>query len=94
MTAPRIAAAKLPLFAGLPDDDLLAYGVPLAWLSDLRRTDEDSLLSLVDRLPREAAEALLELATGGTPRVRLSAAATAIIFRCSKFGQSEPTRNT
>ena len=72
--ADKKVAAKLPLFAGLPDDDLLAYGVPPEWLSDVRRADEDSLLSLVDRLPGEAAEALLELATGGKPRVRLSAA--------------------
>ena len=68
------AAAKLPLFSDLPDDDLLAYGVPPEWLLDVRQADEDSLLSLVDRLPGEAAEALLELATGGKPRVRLSAA--------------------
>ena len=72
--ADQRVAAKLPLFAGLPDDDLLAYGVPPEWLSDVRQADEDSLLSLVDRLPGEAAEALLELATGGKPRVRLSAA--------------------
>ena len=34
--------AKLPLFAGLPDDDLLGYGVPPEWLADVRRADEDS----------------------------------------------------
>ena len=60
-------AAKLPLFADMSDDDLLAYGVPPEWLSDVRQADEDSLLSLADRLPAEAAEALLELATGGKP---------------------------
>ena len=60
-------AAKLPLFAGMSDDDLLAYGVPPEWLSDVRQADEDNLLSLADRLPAEAAEALLELATGGKP---------------------------
>ena len=63
------AAATLPLFADKSDEDLLSYGVPPEWLSDVRRTDEDSLLLLADRLPGEAAEALLELATGGTPRL-------------------------
>ncbi len=33
----------------------------------MRQVDEDSLLLLADRLPGEAAEALLELATGGRP---------------------------
>ena len=51
----------------MSDDDLLSYGVPVEWLPDVRKTDEDSLLSLAERLPGEAAEALLELATGGTP---------------------------
>jgi len=35
----------------------------------VRQANEDSLLLLADRLPGEAAEALLELATGGKPRV-------------------------
>jgi mRNA-degrading endonuclease RelE of RelBE toxin-antitoxin system len=63
------AAAKLPLFAGMSDDDLLTYGVPAEWLPDVRQATEDSLLPLTDRLPAEAAEALLELATGGKPRL-------------------------
>jgi hypothetical protein len=71
----QTVAPKLPLFAGHPDDDLLAYGVPPEWLTDVRRADEDSLLSLAARLPGEAAEALLELATGGKPRVRIGVAA-------------------
>ena len=66
--APKPAAAKLPLlFADTSDDDLLAYGVPPEYLSDVRQIDEDNLLSMADRLPAEAAEALLELATGGKP---------------------------
>jgi mRNA-degrading endonuclease RelE of RelBE toxin-antitoxin system len=56
------------LFTGVPDDQLLGYGVPPEWLSDVRQANEDSLLTLADRLPAEAAEALLELATGGKPR--------------------------
>ena len=61
------ATAKLPLFADMSDDDLLTYGVPPEWMSDVRQADEDNLLLLADRLPGEAAEALLELATGGKP---------------------------
>src|SRR5579885_1075865 len=58
-----------PLFAGRSDDELLGYGVPPEWLSDVRRaSSQDALLALVDHLPVEAAEALLELATGGQPR--------------------------
>ena len=61
--------AKKPLFAKRSDDELLGYGVPEEWLNDVRQATEDSLLILADRLPAEAAEALLELATGGKPRV-------------------------
>ena len=66
-------AAKAPatrqLFAGVADGDLLSYGVPTDWLDDVRQATEDTLLGLTDHLPAEAAEALLELATGGKPRV-------------------------
>jgi superfamily I DNA/RNA helicase len=65
---PRPAAPRPPLFAGLADAELLSYGVPTEWLADVRTATEDSLLALVDHLPGEAAEALLELATGGQPR--------------------------
>lgn len=58
-----------PLFADVPEDELLRFGVPEEWLNDVRQADEDGLLELADHLPGEAAEALLELATGGTPRV-------------------------
>ena len=59
-------ARPLP-FNNISDDKLLAYGVPAEWLPDVRHVDEDGLLELADHLPTEAAEALLELATGGTP---------------------------
>nr|WP_265287317.1 UvrD-helicase domain-containing protein [Verminephrobacter eiseniae] len=55
------------LFGHYSDEQLLAYGVPTEWLADVKATDEDALLALADHLPSEAAEALLELATGGTP---------------------------
>jgi mRNA-degrading endonuclease RelE of RelBE toxin-antitoxin system len=61
------------LFANLTDDDLLGYGVPAEWLNDVRQANEDSLLVLADRLPSEASEALLEIATGGKPRTTAAA---------------------
>lgn len=61
------AAPKPPVFASVPTDDLLSCGVPLEWLEDVRRATEDSLLELCPRLPAEAAEALLDLATGSVP---------------------------
>ena len=63
------AAPKPLLFANSSDDDLLSYGVPVEWLDDVRKADEDSVLDLAYHLPAEAAEALLELATGGTPQI-------------------------
>lgn len=65
---------KPKIFADKTDDDLLSLGVPAEWLGDVRQLDEDSLLVLSDRLPAEAAEALLELATGGRPRIAKPAA--------------------
>ncbi len=60
--------SKTALFAAIDDDTLLSYGVPSDWLDDVRRATEDTVLELTDRLPAEAAEALLELATGGVPK--------------------------
>lgn len=57
------------LFADVSDDVLLNYGVPLEWLNDVRQATEDTLLALADHLPSEAAEGLLELATGGKREV-------------------------
>jgi len=59
------AIEKNPLFVGASDDELLGYGVPAEWLNDVKKATEDTLLALADHLPAEAAEALLELATGG-----------------------------
>lgn len=50
------------------EEELLIYGVPDEWLEDARQADEDGLLELAAKLPSEAAEALLELATGGKPK--------------------------
>src|ERR1700674_5880121 len=67
--APAPAEEKKPLFARMSDDELLGYGVPAEWLGDVRAATEDTLLALTDHLPAEASEALLELATGGKPRI-------------------------
>ena len=67
--ADQPAAAKPLLFANISDEDLLGYGVPAEWMDDVRGADEDSVLELAEHLPSEAAEALLELAIGGTPQI-------------------------
>lgn len=70
-TAPaaKSKAKQQPLFADLSDETILGYGVPLEWLKDVKAATEESLLGLAEYLPSEAAEALLELATGGKPAV-------------------------
>jgi plasmid maintenance system killer protein len=60
---------KPVLFADESDEKLLSYGIPEEWLDDVHKVNEDTLLELADHLPAEAAEALLEIATGGTPAV-------------------------
>ena len=79
VAVPRYVAAEeaaRPVFSGIADDRLLSYGVPAEWLADVRQvTGEDALLALAGHLPAEAAEALLELATGGTPERPARAAA-------------------
>jgi len=70
LVVPAAPAEPIPkplLFAGIPDDTLLGYGVPSEWLAEVRRADEDSLFDIAEHLPQEAAEALLNLATGTTP---------------------------
>lgn len=63
------AQPKPLLFAHMADDDLLAYGVPSEWIDDVRGANEDTVLELADHLPSEAAEALLDIATGVTPQI-------------------------
>jgi mRNA-degrading endonuclease RelE of RelBE toxin-antitoxin system len=68
----EVAAPPTPkprLFQDTPQEDLLSYGVPPEWIEEVRKANEDSLLGLADHLPSEAAESLLELATGGKPKV-------------------------
>jgi len=77
-TGMATTAPKKPLlFGSTPDSELLSYGVPSEWLADVKKADEDTILELTDHLPSEAAEALLDLATGRTPRpVTTTTAAT------------------
>ena len=68
ISTPALAAqTQERLFADLSDDELMAYGVPQSWLKEVAEATEDTLFDLADHLPAEALEALLELATGGTP---------------------------
>lgn len=67
VASPAPAPQKPRPFATTSDEDLLAYGVPPEWLEDVREADEDAFLELADRLPGEAAEALLKLAAGEKP---------------------------
>lgn len=66
---PEPAPLKPLLFEGIDGDELLTYGVPAEWLDDVKVATEDTLFDLVDHLPQEATEALLDLATGVKPRV-------------------------
>jgi len=77
---PSKPAPLVHLFTAISDDALLGYGVPPEWLGDVRNATEDTLLTLADHLPQEAAEALLELATGGKPQPQKPAAAGADPF--------------
>ena len=74
---PRTKASP---FAGKSDDELLCYGVPSEWLDDVKSADEDTILDLSAHLPGEAAEALLDIATGKAPRARYCASETANAF--------------
>jgi mRNA-degrading endonuclease RelE of RelBE toxin-antitoxin system len=65
---PNIGVSTMPIFSGISDEELLGYGVPPEWISDVKKAGDADLYALADHLPDEAAEALLELATGGKPR--------------------------
>ena len=71
----EVPMAKRDLFFAVSDGELLSYGVPTDWIPTVRSATEDSLLTIADHLPGEAAEALLELATGGQPRTGLNVGA-------------------
>lgn len=64
----EVPPSKPLLFDKIEDDDLLGYGVPSEWISDVKAANEDTILELVDHLPSEASEALIEIAVGGKPQ--------------------------
>ncbi len=74
------AAPGEPVLAHVAREALLDYGVPEEWAEDVRQADEDTLLALAERMPGEAAEAVLSLATGVTPDVARPAPAEADPF--------------
>ena len=57
-----------PLFDQIPEDDLIILGVPPEYIPDVRAANDENLLWLVEELPQEAAEALLDLAAGDIPK--------------------------
>jgi mRNA-degrading endonuclease RelE of RelBE toxin-antitoxin system len=57
------------LFAEHPDWKLLGYGIPSEWIEEVLAATEETLFDVTDHLSHEAAEALLELATGAKPPV-------------------------
>ncbi|HQS46491.1 MAG: hypothetical protein B7Y12_03355 [Rhizobiales bacterium 24-66-13] len=63
-TAPAPLQVHHP-FASLTDDQMLDVGVPRDWLEAVRAAESTSVDGLFARLPDEAAEALLDYATGG-----------------------------
>lgn len=70
--AAELLPAKPLVFANYVAETILAYGVPQEWVEDVLVATEDTLLDLVDHLPSEAAEALLNLATGTKPPVPIT----------------------
>lgn len=67
--AAPIRVIPAPLFPNITDEELLSYGVPVDWLADVRAATEDTIFDLAEHLPREASEALLDLATGAKPQI-------------------------
>ena len=57
-----------PLFLELSEEDLLGVGVPQDWVADVRQSSEDGFFELADRIPAEAAEALLDYVGTGMLR--------------------------
>jgi hypothetical protein len=60
-------ATRPKAFHNISEGTLLSYGVPLEWVPEVLNATEDELLEIAGHLPAEAAEALLNLATGIRP---------------------------
>ncbi len=78
--ARKVRPVQQPLFPGITDEELLSYGVPIDWIDDAKAATEDTLFDIAEHLPREAAEALLDLAVGAKPQVPVPAPATVSPF--------------
>ncbi|MCC6205722.1 MAG: UvrD-helicase domain-containing protein [Hyphomicrobiales bacterium] len=65
------------LFPDITDEELLSYGVPMDWIADAKAATEDTLFDIAEHLPREAAEALLDLAVGAKPQMAFLASESA-----------------
>ena len=62
-------AAPKKLLKGITDEELLRYGIPEEWLDDVKEVTDANVLDIAELLPSEAAEALLNLATGVKPEI-------------------------
>ncbi|HWH58010.1 MAG TPA: UvrD-helicase domain-containing protein [Terriglobales bacterium] len=62
-------ASKRKAFHNISEGTLLTYGVPPQWVPEVLNATEDELLEIAGHLPAEAAEALLNLATGIRPPI-------------------------
>jgi hypothetical protein len=74
ITVPKYVEEERPAirskaFHNISEGTLLSYGVPLEWVPEVLNATEDELLEIAGHLPAEAAEALLNLATGIRPPV-------------------------
>ena len=74
ITIPKYVQSEQPTpkrkaFNKISEGNLLSYGVPLEWVPEVLNATEDDLLEIAGHLPAEAAEALLNLATGIRPPV-------------------------
>ena len=78
--ARKTRPVQQPLFPGITEEELLSYGVPIDWIDDAKAATEDTLFDIAEHLPREAAEALLDLAVGAKPQVPVPAPATVSPF--------------
>lgn len=66
---PNQPVARKPALENCSAEYLLEFGVPEDWISAVLAADEDEILDIVDHLPAEAAEAVIEIAAGGTPTI-------------------------
>ena len=63
------ATSNTPPLFGFQEKELLSYGIPNEWIFDIKNADENNLLEIATHLPAEAAEAVLDLASGIKPKI-------------------------